>query len=71
MNVITSTFTFRRNCGNSTQLGEKTDLEKQNIYIKNVIVTLTSAKLKNPEDEVLWITDQEPPAIRNSWNMRE
>lgn len=62
MNVIACTFTFRRNYGNSTQLGEKSDMEKQNIYIKNVIVTLTSAKLKNPEDEVLWITDQEPPA---------
>ena len=29
MNVIASTFTFRRNCGNSTQLGEKSDMEKQ------------------------------------------
>lgn len=61
MNVIASAFAFRPGCGNSMQLGSKNDTEKQNIYIKNIIVTLTSAKLHNPEDEVLLVTNEEPP----------
>lgn len=61
MNVIASAFAFRPGCGNSMQLGSKNDKEKQDIYIKNIIITLTSAKLHNPEDEVLLVTNEEPP----------
>lgn len=62
MNVIASAFAFRPGCGSSLQLGSRSDREKQDIYIKNIIVALTSAKLHNPEDEVLLVTNEEPPS---------
>ncbi|MGN0326599.1 MAG: hypothetical protein ACI4DW_09810 [Lachnospiraceae bacterium] len=70
MNVIASAFAFRPNYGSSTQLGKKNDKEKLTIYIKNIVVSLTSAKLHNPGDEVMLVTNQEPPPwiAENNWN---
>lgn len=58
MNVIASAFAFREDYGNSMQLTEKSDAEKINLYMKNIVVSLVSAKLKNPEDEVLLVTNR-------------
>ena len=60
MNLIFSAFAFKENCGNSHQLGNKKDAEKLNIYMQNIVVALTSAKLNNPEDEVMLVCNEEP-----------
>ncbi|MBE5895306.1 MAG: hypothetical protein E7285_06530 [Lachnospiraceae bacterium] len=57
MNAIVNAFAFSKEHGNSFQLVEKTDDEKLNLYMKNIVVSLTSAKLKNPADEVMLITN--------------
>lgn len=59
MNVIASAFAFREDYGNSMQLTNKSDAEKINLYMKNIVVSLTSAKQQNPEDEVMLVTNRE------------
>lgn len=62
MNLIMNAFAFHEKYGNSMQLGQKSDDEKLNIYMKNMVLSLTSAKHKNPEDEVMLVANMEIPA---------
>lgn len=58
MNVIASAFAFREEYGCSMQLTKKSDTEKIQLYMKNLVVALCSAKLHNPEAEVMLITNR-------------
>lgn len=60
MNVIVNAFAFAKEHGNSMQLSGKSDGEKQSIYMKNIVVSLTSAKQQNPKDEVMLVTNANP-----------
>lgn len=60
MNLIISAFAFKENFGNSMQLGDASDKSKLNIYMKNIVVALCSAKIHNPDDEVMLIANKEP-----------
>ena len=59
MNVIATAFAFREAYGNSMQLTQKSDAEKINLYMKNIVVSLVSAKKQNPKDEVMLVTNRE------------
>ncbi len=61
MNVIVNAFAFQEAYGNSMQLDGRNDEQKRKIYMKDLVVSLTSAKLKNPEDEVLLVTNRDVP----------
>ena len=60
MNLIINAFAFEENYGNSMQLAKKGDNAKLNIYMKNIVVSLCSAKKQNPNDEVMLIANAEP-----------
>lgn len=59
MNVYVNAFAFKENYGASMQLEKKSDSEKTDIYLKNIIVSLVSAKRQNPQDEVLLVANME------------
>ena len=59
MNVIATAFAFREAYGNSMQLTQKSDAEKINLYMKNIVVSLISVKKQNPRDEVMLVTNRE------------
>ena len=59
MNVIVNAFAFKEDYGQSNQIGNKTDAEKMATYMKNIVVSLVSAKRNNPEDEVMLVTNRE------------
>lgn len=60
MNLIINAFAFKENYGNSMQLANKGDDAKLSIYMKNIVVSLVSAKKQNPGDEVMLIANAEP-----------
>lgn len=61
MNVIANAFAFQEAYGNSMQLNKKKcDEEKRRLYMKNIVVSLISAKKQNPEDAVVLFTNTQP-----------
>ena len=62
MNVIANMFVFKEDYGASTQMKQEDAGKRYAIYMQNMIVALVSAKLANPEDEVLLVATSEPPA---------
>lgn len=60
--VICNAFAFQEGYQTSLQLGGKADEEMLVVYMKNIFVSLKSAKLHNPQDAVLLVTNQEVPA---------
>ena len=65
MNVIATGFAFsfayEEEYGTSSQLRGGTDLGRLEIYMKNIVVSLVSIKKQNPDDEVMFIVNTEPP----------
>ena len=60
MNLIVNAFAFKENYGASMQLGNRSDMEKLSTYMKNLVVSLISAKKNNPDDEVMLIATDQP-----------
>lgn len=60
-NVICNAFAFREGYQTSIQLGGKADDKMLTVYMKNIFVSLKSAKLHNPQDDVLLVTNCEIP----------
>ena len=65
MNVIATGFAFsfayEEEYGTSSQLRGGTDLGRLEIYMKNIVISLVSIKKQNPDDEVMFIVNTEPP----------
>lgn len=59
-NIIMCAFAFPQGIGGSTQISETTESNKIKIYMENALVALASAKMHNPEDRVIFVTDKEP-----------
>lgn len=57
-NLIFTVFAFRDGFKNSPQLGGKANNKTIDIYMKNICVSLISAKLANPEDDVMLIVNK-------------
>ena len=71
MNAIVNAFAFSKEHGNSFQLVEKTDDEKLNLYMKNIVVSLTSAKLKNADGSYTETTFSDTYEYANGvWSMK-
>lgn len=60
-NVICNAFAFKEGWQTSLQLGGKADNRMLQVYMKNIFVSLKSAKLQNPQDDVLLVTNCEVP----------
>lgn len=60
MNLIVNAFAFKDNYGGSMQMNNRSDIEKLSAYMKNLTVALISAKLNNPNDEVMLVCTSEP-----------
>ncbi len=60
-NVICNAFAFREDYKTSMQMGGRADEKLLDIYMKNIFVSLQSASLHNPEDEVMLLCNAEPP----------
>lgn len=56
-NVICNAFAFKEAYQTSMQLGGRVDESMLAIYMKNIFVSLKSAKLNNPSDDVLLLTN--------------
>ena len=52
-NLICAAFSFKEGFNTSTQTGKTADNKTTITYLKNIFVTLTSAKLHNPDDDVI------------------
>ncbi len=52
-NLITAAFAFKEGYMTSIQLNKTADDATKEMYLKNIFVSLSSAKLKNPEDDVI------------------
>ncbi len=52
-NLICAAFSFKEGFNTSTQTGNTADNKTTITYLKNIFVTLTSAKLHNPDDDVV------------------
>lgn len=52
MNLITCAFAFKEGFGTSLQLNQAANKETTEMYLKNLLVALASAKLHNPADDV-------------------
>lgn len=59
-NIIMCAFAYPHGNGGSTQISEISEDTKIKIYIENAYVALTSAKINNPKDRVIFVTDREP-----------
>lgn len=57
MNLIFSAFAFKDGFLTSLQTEKKADETTKEMYLKNILVALTSAKNKNPKDHVMLITN--------------
>lgn len=57
-NLIMCAFAFPEGHGQSTQIENVSDAKKIDIYIENAYVALVSAKLHNPNDTVVFVTDR-------------
>ena len=60
MNLIINAFAFKENYGSSMQLNNRSDMEKLSIYMKDLAVSLISAKKNNPDDTVMLIATDMP-----------
>lgn len=60
-NVICNAFAFQEDYGTSMQMGGKADKALLEVYMKNIFVSLRSAKLQNPQDDVLLLTNAAVP----------
>lgn len=60
MNLILNAFAFKEDYGSSMQLNNRSDDAKLRTYMKNMVVSLVSCKLKNPGDTVCLATTSEP-----------
>lgn len=60
MNLILNAFAFKEDYGSSMQLNNRSDDAKLRTYMKNMVVSLVSCKLKNPCDTVCLATTSEP-----------
>lgn len=60
-NLIINAFAFKEDYQTSLQIGGKADNTLINLYMKNIFVSLKSAKLKNPQDEVMLLTNRPVP----------
>lgn len=60
-NLICTAFSFKEGFNTSTQTGKSADESTTITYLKNIFVTLTSAKIQNPDDEVALFTNVEMP----------
>lgn len=66
-NLITCAFAFKEGYGTSQQLTKKAGCETTEMYLKNILVSLASAKIKNPEDDVYLSVNIE---IGDEWTER-
>lgn len=56
-NLIMNAFAIKENYATSMQLGGSADAAVLDIYMKNIFVSLKSAKTHNPQDDVLLVTN--------------
>lgn len=66
-NLICTAFSFKEGYNTSTQTGKEADLSTTTTYLKNIFVTLTSAKLHNKEDDVVLYVNE---PISDEWSRR-
>ncbi len=67
-NLILNAFAFKEDFQTSMQLSGKMDEEKRMIYMENIFVSLKSAALKNPKDDVmLAVNGKVPERIREQF----
>lgn len=66
-NLIVSAFAFKEGLMTSIQLNKPADSSTTEMYLKNLLVSLASAKLLNPEDDVLLCTNTD---LSDEWNGR-
>ena len=52
-NLITAAFAFKEGYMTSIQLNKTANDETKEMYLKNIFVSLSSAKLRNPDDDVI------------------
>lgn len=57
-NLIFTVFAFKDGFKNSPQLGGKADKKTIDVYMKNICVSLISAKLANPRDDVMLVVNK-------------
>lgn len=60
-NLIMNAFAFKDTYRNSPQLGGNANSKTIDVYMKNIYVSLKSAKINNPLDDVALITNMEIP----------
>lgn len=65
--LIFTAFAFKQGYETSAQTGKKASLSTVEMYMENIFVALTSAKLHNPQDTVMLVTNI-PPA--KEWGSR-
>lgn len=62
-NVIFNVFAFKEDYLNSPQIGGKISSKTIDLYLKNIYVSLYSAKKKNPTDDVAIVTNNPLPTL--------
>lgn len=60
-NLIINAFAFKEDYATSMQLGGKANTDVLELYMKNIFVSLKSAKLHNPKDDVMLVTNMPLP----------
>lgn len=60
-NLIINAFAFKENFKTSMQLQGKMDEKKLALYMENIFVSLKSAALKNPQDDVMLVVNAKVP----------
>lgn len=60
-NLIFNAFAFKENYKNTPQLEKKSQSNTLDIYMKNICVSLITAKMKNPRDCVALVTNKQLP----------
>lgn len=61
-NLIMNAFAFKEDYATSMQLGKNIDAGVLELYMQNIFVSLVSAKLHNPEDDVMLVVNMPIPA---------
>ncbi len=67
MNLITCAFAFKEGFGTSLQLNQSAGKETTEMYLKNLVVALASAKKNNPNDDVFLSVNVD---IGDEWTKR-
>lgn len=60
-NVICNAFAFKEDYKTSMQMGGRTDERLLDVYMKNIFVSLKSARLQNPQDDVMLVCNADIP----------